>query len=237
MSNISAIMLTYQCESQNPGREIFEKSLKSLEQFPEKLAIDGGSTDQTVPILKSHGFKVIQKQNIGPNNPIPRQSNIALRSIENDYGFFLDSDETINPNIYSTLKEKHKDAWMVWLPRVTMKDENYYYKPFVPDPQSRFMKVGYSFWNDDSEEQLHHTPYVVGGVDDNENVYTENEYTIKHWGYILTDENVPRIQRKQEWHSKLASKAERNIFKNAELEKLNPIDYLRSIEVEEDKFK
>jgi len=237
MSDISAIMMTFNCSSQNPGLEVFNRSLDSLTNFPEKLAIDGGSTDDTVYVLKQHGFKVIQRKNIGPDNPIPRQSNFALRNIENEFGFFLDSDETINPDIYSILKNNHEDAWMVWMPRITMKNDTYYYKPFVPDPQSRFMKVGYAFWNDIPEEQLHHTPYVINGVDNNENVHTENEYTIKHWGYILTDENIIRIKRKYEWHNKLTSKAERNIFKNAELEKLDPVDYLRSIDVEKDNFK
>lgn len=77
------------------------KALHSVQEFPEVIVLDNGSTDQTIPI--AHGFpnvRVIHTvfKGFGPLR------NEATSYASNDWILALDTDEEISPNLLEEIK-------------------------------------------------------------------------------------------------------------------------------------
>jgi glycosyltransferase involved in cell wall biosynthesis len=93
------------------------RCLKNLSIFDEKIAIDGGSLDNTVNILKKNNFKIFQqdRQYKFPNKKIKNFDKIRFKALgyaSNNLVLFIDSDEFINNKFINKLKFLSKTQYL-----------------------------------------------------------------------------------------------------------------------------
>lgn len=87
MKSSSAVVLTYN------NSAVISRCLKSLNWCDEVVIIDNFSTDDTVKIAKKLGAKVFVSK---LNNNWSTQRNFGLKKTQNDWVFFVDSDEVVS---------------------------------------------------------------------------------------------------------------------------------------------
>lgn len=81
-------------------RDRLPTALKSVAFCDEILVIDGGSTDGTTEIARTHGARVIE-------NPWPGfavQRNVALGAANNDWILEIDADECVSPQLRASIE-------------------------------------------------------------------------------------------------------------------------------------
>jgi glycosyltransferase involved in cell wall biosynthesis len=93
---ITVIILTYNNEKS------LERALKNTECFTHTLAIDSGSQDKTLAILKNHAHVKVLQNSFTSH---AQQRNFALSHCPTRWAFFLDSDEHIPQKLIQFLKD------------------------------------------------------------------------------------------------------------------------------------
>lgn len=68
-------------------------AIKSVEFADEILVIDGGSTDNTNAVAKSHGATIVK----GVDTSFAEQRNIGAKTAKGKWIFYLDTDERVSP--------------------------------------------------------------------------------------------------------------------------------------------
>lgn len=87
------------------SEKYIEKCIESISKNSYKnieiIVVDDGSTDDSINIVKKYkNIKLLYSDHAGPGNA----RNIGIENASGDYIFFLDSDDTINPNTLKVLK-------------------------------------------------------------------------------------------------------------------------------------
>lgn len=77
-----------------------ERALKSASFAEEILVVDGGSTDQTVPLAEACGARVVQR----PWTNFSEQRNFSLQQARKDWVLVLDADEAITAGLVDWLE-------------------------------------------------------------------------------------------------------------------------------------
>jgi glycosyltransferase involved in cell wall biosynthesis len=100
----------------NSSRNLL-RCLKNLSEFDEKIAIDGGSLDNTLNILKQNNFKIFQQDRKYrfPNKKIKDFDKIRFKALgyaSNNLILFLDSDEFIKNKFIDKLKFLSKTQYL-----------------------------------------------------------------------------------------------------------------------------
>jgi glycosyltransferase involved in cell wall biosynthesis len=100
----------------NSARKLL-RCLKNLSEFEEKIAIDGGSIDNTINILKKNNFKIFHqdKKYKFPNKKIKNFDKIRFKALSyanNNLVLFIDSDEFINNKFINKLKFLSKTQYL-----------------------------------------------------------------------------------------------------------------------------
>ncbi len=188
VSQISVVINTL-----NESRNI-EKVIESLDWADEVVAVDDGSTDETLEIL--HGLKkrlktlkVFQHQGEGYVEPA---RNFAISKASGDWILILDADEDIPESLIKRLTEiaeKMKQIDYVRIPR-----KNIIFNHFMresmwwPDYNIRFFKKGKVKWSN----KIHRPPEVSGqGLD----LPPDENYAIIHHSYQTITQYLQRMDR------------------------------------------
>ena len=94
---LSVALLTFNSE----GR--LEEVLKSVEGIADEVvALDSGSKDRTLDILKAYGARVYQRE----FDNFVNQKNYLLSLVKEDWVLFLDDDEVLTPELSRSIKEE-----------------------------------------------------------------------------------------------------------------------------------
>ena len=85
------------------NKSTIAKTLESVRDFDDILALDGGSTDGTIDILRSFGARIMPQDpdSVGPR-PISDFSKVRNRGMlvaKHPWFLFIDSDESLTPEI------------------------------------------------------------------------------------------------------------------------------------------
>jgi len=92
---LSAVLITH-----NAGA-LLERCLASVAFADEILLVDSGSDDDTVPIAKRHGARVVQHEWLG----FGPQKQFAVESAANDWVLCLDADEQVSDTLKKSIME------------------------------------------------------------------------------------------------------------------------------------
>ncbi len=114
----TAAVLTFNSE------KTLRKTLSSVEDFSDIIICDGGSTDGTLEIAKSYGARVIPqgKNYCYPDGRIKDFAGIrnqTLSAAKEDWFFFIDSDEYVEPPFVLELQKiiSEAEVFAFWVPR------------------------------------------------------------------------------------------------------------------------
>ena len=94
MEKISAFLITRNEE------KIIGRAIASLDWADEIIVVDGGSTDKTIELSKALGARVIEVSGDQGRSLLDCR-NIALKSCQYPWVFFLDADEICSPELVS----------------------------------------------------------------------------------------------------------------------------------------
>ncbi len=118
MSKVTAAILT------RNSAQTLKRALDSVRNFDELLILDGGSTDETVPIAEAAGARVIYQDPAildanGRLKDFAAARNHCIRESKNDWIFFLDSDEAASTKLVEEIRRITEDAppAVYWVPR------------------------------------------------------------------------------------------------------------------------
>ncbi len=139
-------ILTYNSE------ESLERCLESVKNFRDILIADGGSTDGTLAIAQQYGARVItQSQQGKPITDFALERNLLLDAAQEDWFFYLDSDEIASPEfivdvataVFNSMGPK---VYQVRY-QIVSEDLSVQYKTLIPYFQPRFFstKIGARF--------------------------------------------------------------------------------------------
>lgn len=132
VNHISVVMIV-----KNGGKTI-RKSLSSLKEFSDVVVYDNGSTDSTILIAKEfENVNLVEGEFEGFGVTKNRASSYA----KNDWIFALDSDEVMDKDLISTLKEKSLSKDSIYLIN---------FKAFYKDIQ-----IKYCGWNNQKIARLY----------------------------------------------------------------------------------
>ncbi len=130
----------------NSGATIKE-TLESAKNFAEIIVCDGGSTDETLPLSRAYGAKVIVQapEFKGEGNKISDFSGVRNQMLSvstHDWFFWLDSDELLTPELeaeISGIVSGGHPAAAFWVPRkYTLNGELVNCAATYPTKQMRF---------------------------------------------------------------------------------------------------
>ncbi len=93
---VSVVILTF-----NNAKTI-AAAVQSVQRFDQVLAVDSGSSDETLSILKALDVEIIECEWLG----YARQRQAAIAYCRHHWVFFLDSDESADPALVDTIAEK-----------------------------------------------------------------------------------------------------------------------------------
>ena len=100
---ISIIIPMY--NSEKYIEKCIESILNNLYKNFEIIVVDDGSTDDSIKIVKKYtNIKLLYSNHAGPGSA----RNVGIENASGDFIFFLDSDDTINPNTLKILKNNIK---------------------------------------------------------------------------------------------------------------------------------
>ena len=121
------------------------RALTCLRKFDEVLLYDTGSTDKTVRIAEMLGVRV------HPgifDNDYSKLRNDATLEASNDYVFFLDADEFIDPFVYDELISIFSGGGnvVIQFPRYNSYDGKTFIPRFYPDYQKRAFSRKYAYY-------------------------------------------------------------------------------------------
>jgi glycosyltransferase involved in cell wall biosynthesis len=131
-------ILTFNSES------TIERCLSGLKDFSEVIISDGGSQDNTIDIAKRYNCKIIKQINYGkPIEDFSLERNNILEQSNNDWFFYLDSDELISDELVAEMKEicnsTQPTALVYRVPyQITSRDLQTKYQSFKTYYQERF---------------------------------------------------------------------------------------------------
>lgn len=139
---------------------------ESVKDFDEIVVVDTGSTDNTVELLRSFGVRVHQMTFVPFRFDTARNAALNQVSLDVDYCFFLDLDETMPPGSVQKMREAvttEHDSYSVRLVFTFDSKRN----PLVHYPREALHKRNAFFWKYPVHEllQCHHPEYQYGTVD------------------------------------------------------------------------
>ena len=134
------------------NKSTIAKTLESVRDFDDILALDGGSTDGTLEILHSFGARILPQEpdSTGPR-PISDFSKVRNRGLleaKHPWFLFIDSDEALTPEISNEIweiAESPKPNFYIWnVPRkYTINGELINCATTYPNTQPRFFHRDY----------------------------------------------------------------------------------------------
>ncbi|MCK5017048.1 MAG: glycosyltransferase family 2 protein [Candidatus Peribacteraceae bacterium] len=87
------------------SEKTLEATLESIKDCEEILIVDGESTDNTLNIATKYGAKIINQEIRGEATDFSSIRNFAMDNTTKDWIFALDSDETANPELLSSIQK------------------------------------------------------------------------------------------------------------------------------------
>ena len=128
--------------------------LDSVSSFDDVLVLDGGSTDETVPIALRHGARVLPQSTVpGPISDFTAVRERSFREAKHDWILWLDSDETVDEALVEAIRSIRSiapsDDRIAYradrIPIVNGRIIRYAY--FLPDRVLRFVNRNTANWN------------------------------------------------------------------------------------------
>ena len=167
---LAAVVLT-----RNEGKHISD-CLRSLAWADDRVIFDSSSEDQTVPLARQYGARVLTH----PFTDFASQRNAALDAVQARWIFFVDADERATPELATEVRrvvryegEAARAGW--WVPRQNimighrMRGGGWY-----PDPQLRLLRRGRARYS--PERPVHETVILDGAAGTLENVLIHYNY-------------------------------------------------------------
>ncbi len=176
--SLSVAILTF-----NSERRLSEV-LKSVESIADEVvALDSGSKDKTLDILKSFGAKVYYRE----FDNFVNQKNHLLSLTTKDWVLFLDDDEVLTPELSLSVKEALNDSSFsgYYLNRLTFYLGRWIKHAWYPDWQLRLAKREKCRW---VGELVHETLKVEGKVG-----YLKGD--LLHYSYSSVSEHLQKIDK------------------------------------------
>jgi ADP-heptose:LPS heptosyltransferase/glycosyltransferase involved in cell wall biosynthesis len=127
-------------------RETIESVLNQSYEHVEYVVADGGSTDESVAILRSYGDRVRWKS--GPDEGQAAVINEAWRQSDADIVAWLNSDDTYLPDAIATAVDHlvtHRDTAMVYGQAWSIDADNHRLEPYRTKPFDRDVLAGECF--------------------------------------------------------------------------------------------
>jgi (heptosyl)LPS beta-1,4-glucosyltransferase len=158
MVSVSAVVI-----ARNEERHI-AACLESLAWADERLVVDSGSTDATVPLARQAGVRVEHRDWVS----FPDQRNAAMRMATGDWVFFVDADERATPGLAAEIRRVVGEAAagapvMYWAPRHNIIfGKVILHTGWYPDFQPRLFRRGAASF--DPARVVHELPVFEGGA-------------------------------------------------------------------------
>lgn len=183
---IAAVVLT-----KNEARHMAD-CLATLDWADERVVFDSFSDDDTVPIARASGARVIQH----PFTGYASQRNAALEQVEADWIFFVDADERATPELGAEIRQvvhRHQVGW--WVPRKNIIwGKHIRHTGWSPDYQMRLLKRGFARY--DPAREVHEV-----GVLDGAEGFLHNPLT--HYNYETVRQFVQKQGRYTEYEARI----------------------------------
>ena len=176
--SLSVALLTYNSERK------LEEVLESVKGIADEIvALDSGSTDRTLEILKSYGAKVYQRE----FDNFVNQKNYLLSLTTKEWVLFLDDDEVLTPQLASSIEEALKNSQFdgYYLNRLTNYLGRWIKHAWYPDWQLRLAKREKCRW---VGSEVHESLKVEGRVG-----YLKGD--MLHYSYSSVSEHLSKIDR------------------------------------------
>lgn len=176
--SLSIALLTFNSERK------LEEVLKSVEPIADEIvALDSGSQDKTLDILRSFGARVYYRE----FDNFVNQKNYLLSLTTKDWVLFLDDDEVLTSRLLSSVKEALKEPFFsgYYLNRLTFYLGRWIRHAWYPDWQLRLARREMCRWEGDS---VHETLKVRGKVG-----YLKGD--LLHYSYTSVSEHLKKIDK------------------------------------------
>ncbi len=176
--SLSVAILTYNSEGK------IEEVIRSVEGIADEVvALDSGSRDRTLDILKSYGVKVYYRE----FDNFVNQKNYLLSLATKDWVLFLDDDEVLTPELASSIAEELKSPSYdgYYLNRLTNYLGRWIRHAWYPDWQLRLAKREKCSW---VGSEVHESLKVKGRIG-----YLKGE--LLHYSYSSVSDHLQKIDR------------------------------------------
>jgi glycosyltransferase involved in cell wall biosynthesis len=176
--SLSVGLLTFNSERK------LEEVLKSVREIADEIvALDSGSTDKTLEILKSYGAKVYQRK----FDNFVSQKNHLLSLTTKEWVLFLDDDEALSPQLASSIEKAIKNPSFdgYYINRLTNYLGRWIRHAWYPDWHLRLAKREKCRW---VGSEVHESLKVEGRVG-----YLKGD--LLHYSYSSVSEHLSKIDR------------------------------------------
>lgn len=130
-----------------------DELLPRLDWVDEVVVVDGGSTDQSVELARSHGCQVWER----PFDTFARQRNYAIHQASEDWVLSIDADERPTPALVAEIRERlcedSCDAYRVPI-RSTIFGRSFRYSGTQDDRPIRLFRRDAARWTGDVHEVM-----------------------------------------------------------------------------------
>ncbi|MDI6731158.1 MAG: glycosyltransferase family 2 protein [Candidatus Margulisbacteria bacterium] len=183
----------------------------------EVIIVDGGSTDTTIDIIKSHPLPIkLIEHKMG--NSFSEQRNIAKQACQGDWILQIDADETLTENAFRLIPLLLTDKWAVafTFPRINIfPDNEHFFGHPNGDLQLRLFRnlPEIEYVNAVHEQITYRGEIIYPGITRTKGLWKwcriKKEIKILHYGYIKSREGL--IERGKRWQKFKKASHERGI--------------------------